>query len=95
MNLASRVQKGLKLVVQRYGKWQVSRISLRKLDMGNECNCVLGQLEGGYEAGKKALGLDFVPGTPYGFSLSSDEATFDAWDKLDLLWTNAIRRLRG
>ena len=95
--LAARVRKGLRLVIQRYGKWRVSRISLRKLDMQSSCDCVLGQLAGDYLDGKKAVGLNLGPDKNYGFSLSEGDTVQipDAWDKLDMLWTRAIRRLRG
>ena len=95
--LAARVQKGLRLVIKRYGKWRVSRISLRKLDMHSSCDCVLGQLAGDYLVGKKAVGIEHEMGSLYGLSLTTGEigSVPNAWDKLDTLWTRAIRRLRG
>ena len=95
--LAARVRKGLRLAILRYGKWRVSRISLRKLDMHSNCNCILGQLEGDYLRGKRAVGLEDEHGKDYGFSFSAGETDTipNAWDKLDTLWARAIRRLRG
>lgn len=52
--VAERVRKGAKLLDKEYPGWE-KRIDLSILDLESTCDCILGQLYGGYGAGLEAL----------------------------------------
>lgn len=71
------VQRGAERLDRHDPDWWRS-IKLKKLDLGSENNCVLGQLFGSYWDGLKRLDIS---GTSYGFDGIDDEALTKLWKK--------------
>lgn len=56
-NPESKVQRGVRLLDEKKPGW-AAQINTEKLQMEHGQWCILGQLFGDYERGRKALGLD-------------------------------------
>jgi hypothetical protein len=70
--IAERVEAGARFLDERKPRW-ADGISLDHLNIGSECNCVLGQSYGGYVFGKHSLGLSDSETVAYGFTVTGDE----------------------
>ncbi len=96
---AVAVQRGMRLLDEQCPGWS-GRVDLAMLDLGEPCNCVLGQEFGNYEDGEAALalnaearvayGFDMVA---YGFDIDADTATSLSaeYGLLTQAWQRAIR----
>lgn len=79
------VQRGVALLDARLPGWR-ERVDPRTLDLGSECDCVVGQVLGGYTEGTCLLGLRTTRAcSRYGFTTYGRQ-TFDsltrAWRKV-------------
>lgn len=71
----------------RTDHWR-ERIDLDKLDIGNECTCVLGQLYGHYGDGVEALKLEDANKFRLGFEFAGDGYTEAYW--LNRAWKEQL-----
>jgi len=77
------IREGVQLLNRRLGKRWPFRIKMKKLNMSDSCNCVLGQLFGHYNDGKEELGILSVMPWDHGFNSSiSNEAWLETIKKL-------------
>ncbi|TSC61625.1 MAG: hypothetical protein G01um101448_636 [Parcubacteria group bacterium Gr01-1014_48] len=67
------VANGATFLDAQYLEGWAHRINVDRLSLSSSCNCILGQLEGGFVEGKEKLGLGFRSGLSYGFD------TFAIW----------------
>jgi hypothetical protein len=74
--IAERVAAGAAFLDERKPRW-ADGIGLDHLDIGSECNCVLGQSFGGYVFGKHSLGLTDRETVALGFTATGDEENLD------------------
>ena len=79
-------RRGAELLDERLPGWR-KRIRPDELDMADECNCVLGQVLGGYSGGKKLLGLSEREVELYGFWRHGRQT----WDALTAGWRQVAR----
>ena len=85
--IAYRVAKGIKLLNKEYGRSWLRRIDPEQLALEDRNSCILGQLEGDYDAGLEQLNLG--SGYPYGF-----DNTDGNYDALNRTWRESIAKLR-
>ena len=95
-----RVRRGIRLLEYYYGKDWYKDISLKNLDMGEECHCILGQLYGNYFDGSFQKGdevaVDFCDLSPrFGFDISHDWPIVDSYNKLTKAWKKEIKKRRA
>jgi hypothetical protein len=69
-----RAKRGAEFLDEKLYDWR-ERMNLADLDMGEECDCILGQYFGEYNSGRKELGLDWEEATRLGFNIT--EGFFD------------------
>jgi len=84
---AARAAAGARFLDERRPGW-AGRIDLGRLALIDDCDCVLGQLDGAYNRGLAALGLTFHEEFLLGFLSGSDSA--GSWEQLDAAWTAEI-----
>ena len=88
----ARVAAGASLLDRLVPGWW-RHVRLRKLDIGNDCNCVTGQLFGTYTKGLDALDLTEDEAKRYGFNTAGDfGGTYWA---LTRAWREEMRRRRA
>lgn len=91
-----RIQKGIaKLDIAKPG-WE-KLINLEHLDLGNNNQCVLGQLHESYHNGKRVLfeasHFDHVEAIAHGFYLTGSEEYTTTYARLTNKWKAAITKL--
>ena len=100
---AERVARGAQLLDRERPGWAY-KIDLARLDLADDCHCVIGQLWGGkaadypWSAGTSALGLDKVRQQAHGFETDPGlayEGRMAAYAELTALWIAEIRRRTG
>lgn len=90
-----RVLRGAHFLDVRRPGWD-ERIDLDTFDLGNACDCVVGQTEGDYQDGAKTLGLE-----PYGDEarefgfVVGPKRPLDDWDVLGTSWRSLIESRRA
>jgi hypothetical protein len=98
---ADNVRRGAELLDRVQPGW-ADRIDLDRLDLGSDCECVLGQLYGGpdddedpsYLVGRRTLGLTTTEAAAeYGFTVDYSGDPW-SWAELDRLWMAEIRARR-
>lgn len=87
MALPVNVQRGAELLDERLPGWR-DEIDQDFLDLGNTCNCVLGQLFGSYDRGVKVLGLHDSQASALGFFKRGRQT----WETLTAGWRGVLRR---
>jgi len=88
MTIKQRVTAGAKWCTKTYGRGWRRKISLSRLNVSSECDCILGQLDGFYSRAVLVRGL--VPGDDtfrYGFNVRMLDH-----GKLTAAWKDEIRR---
>lgn len=70
--IAERVAAGEVFLDERKPDWD-TMIVTDLLDIRSDCNCVLGQMFGGYAFGKHTLGLSNPQTIAFGFTATGDE----------------------
>lgn len=79
--VTERVERGAALLDEkRPGWWQ--RIDLGRLDLAENCDCILGQLDGDYSPSTNGLGLTNPEAAGHGFNATGAPLPADAWDVL-------------
>jgi hypothetical protein len=82
---------GARFLDERRPGW-AGRIDLDRLALIDECDCILGQLDGTYDRGLAALGLTLSEEVLLGFLPGFDSEW--SWDQLDAAWTAEISKRR-
>lgn len=87
---SSAVADGVALLDRENEGWWAN-IDLDTLDINSHRDCVLGQLYGGYNRGREALGIEYGCGDIYGFD------TYDRGGSVILneLWVEVITARRA
>lgn len=104
--LEARVEKGIACLNEEVPGWY-NMIDLDQFNIGESCNCVLGQLFGSYPKGIRVLQLsdkigntvfgriDGPEACQYGFHLhESDLFGLNIWGRLNLVWIRRIMELQ-
>lgn len=104
---AARVYQGIAVMDIHHGEQWVWGVNPRYLSMGSNCNCVVGQVNGGvgkddvehdpYGDGLQAMGLDDGSAVECGFNVDAQLGWLDGYCEfaaLTRIWAYAIRRLR-
>lgn len=86
---AARVAAGAAFLDERMPGW-AERIDLGRLDLDDECNCVIGQLTGDYINGVAQFGLRLSEEVSLGFM----PGQADGWHLLDAAWADEIKKRR-
>ncbi len=82
--LPASVLRGAELLDERLPGWP-HHVDADKLDLGNSCNCPLGQIFGDYDDAVDILGLEKPE--RFGFHLAAGRQTFD---KLTDAWRRVV-----
>lgn len=96
---AGRVRRGAELLDRQIPDW-AGRIDTERLDLSDDCLCVLGQLHDGnefaapYRVGAYRLGLDGAEEVAHGFT-AAQVGSQEQWAELDRLWAAEIRARQG
>jgi hypothetical protein len=102
------VKRGIDLLFSKSPHW-FQKVNLETLAMGSFCNCLIAQCfgfeekykSGSYERGLDRIGLPISEAWRYGFDLVSNTGDLNdgirsqAFDKLTMLWTSAIKHFRA
>lgn len=91
MNYSKRIDRGIRLLDAEVGPGWEDTISLVWLDMAYKQECVLGQIYGSYDQGRKQLGLGGVGSCRHGFEAYHRRG----FPELTAQWKDAIRSLRS
>lgn len=89
--IRARVQAGAALLDQRMPGWW-TRIDLATLNLAGCWDCVLGQLNHDYHAGRLSLGLTPVQSVEHGFHAAHNRGA--EWDALTDAWRDLITATR-
>lgn len=92
LSVEVRVKQGMALLDERGPERWWEFIDLDTLRLENTCQCVLGQLYGGFLAGGDAVGLFRVLGASAEHGFVGIDAA--ASDELDAAWRDAIEARR-
>ena len=84
------VARGVALLDERLPGWD-EEIDVDNLKLSDSCGCVLGQLFGHYDKGRRVLGLSDDDAKHLGFYKYG--AT--RWERLSGAWCDVIRRRRA
>lgn len=82
--IPKNVQRGADLLDDRLPGWR-KRVNPNHLDLGNTCNCVLGQTLGDYGEAVELLGLTQAESRKFGFTTfghQSFDSLTKAWRRL-------------
>lgn len=85
--IPANVARGAALLDDRMPGWR-DEIDTVRLNLGNSCDCVLGELLGDYDRGLKLLGLDHRGAVRHGFFKQGRQT----WDRLTAGWRRAVGR---
>jgi nucleoside 2-deoxyribosyltransferase len=88
---AARAAAGARFLDERRPGW-AGRIDMDRLALIDDCDCILGQLDGTYDRGLAELGLTLRDESLLGFI--SDNISAWSWDQLDAAWTAEIGKRR-
>jgi hypothetical protein len=80
------VENGAALLDERLPGW-ANEIDAEELDLERSCNCVLGQLFGSYDKGRRVLGLSHSEAKRFGFF----RWPTSRWGSLNFEWRWLIR----
>lgn len=81
---------GMALLDERRPGWR-DEIDVKTLDLGSECNCILGQLDGDYLDSVLDMGLGIGESRRYGFDISGhDRDEGAAYAALTAEWRQAL-----
>lgn len=89
------IRRGMKLLDGEIPKWR-RLIDLDELDLGDPCQCIIGQIYGDYEIGLDTLGLDTEDGELLGFGLDAnlverDDGKYESeYEWLTDLWREVL-----
>ncbi len=87
--IPASVRRGAALLDTRLpGWWEV--LDEDTLDLGNQCNCILGEIFGDYDKGQQILGLSDTEAKHYGFFTRGTQL----WDTLTDGWRVIITQRR-
>ena len=91
--LSRHVTKGAALLDKTRPGW-ADEIDVERLDLLDGCDCVLGQLHGGYEKGLEALGQfsDQASSAAHGFDGEDGQATREVYAFLTAAWKRRIAK---
>lgn len=94
-----QIRTGIRALTKHFGnkRW-VRQVKLRQLDLQDSCNCVAGQIFGGY----RNMPSNELPDTNevqecarHGFHLSYNmERSYKNWQRLGNEWKEELRKLR-
>lgn len=87
MRIPANAVRGAALLDERLPGWR-AEIDVDRLDLGNTCNCVLGELFGSYDRGLKMLGLYDSQAGALGFFKRGRQT----WSSLTAGWRALIAR---
>lgn len=85
-----RVQRGIDLLREKYGRDWVDKIDMETFDISNGSVCVLGQVYGGYMRGCNMLGISDSNST-YGFTINKLDVV--RWEELQTEWMDRFRAM--
>jgi hypothetical protein len=94
ITVRERVRRASRFIDEHYGRGWHRRVSIRRLDMSDGCECILGQLEGDYGDYYDAvdrLDLSFDDATRLGLHR---DWRGPRWETLDEAWRDEIRERR-
>lgn len=95
--LPAAVNRGAAYLDENDPGWY-RRVKLTKLDMRSTCDCVLGQLDGGIYVAVAKRGLTWEQAGRLGFDGPAGcglDVVDELYDRLDVLWRDAIRQRRA
>jgi hypothetical protein len=87
----TRAAAGARFLDARRPGW-AGLIDMDRLALIDDCDCVLGQLDGTYDRGRDALHLTLHEEFLLGFLAGDNSA--ESWDRLDAAWIAEIKARR-
>jgi hypothetical protein len=85
--LPKNVERGAQFLDERVPGWR-ERVVPEKLNLANDCDCIIGQTFGEYGDGLQLLGLDHRAARNFGFYVSGRQQ----WDALTAAWRKVLAR---
>ena len=85
MKIPTNVERGAAMLDERLPGWR-DHVDPDTLELEGECDCVLGQLFGGYTEGEELLGLSTTESRRLGFLVYGRQT----WDALNSGWLRVL-----
>lgn len=94
MNHKENVERGIALLNNHLPGWHED-VDLETLDQRTTLVCVLAQVFGSYDEGRRALGVSNRNASDYGFLIVLDAADIKEWEHLTNEWKAQITAIRN